>query len=49
MARRTKQEALKTRQQLIDAAIFTFAERGVTHTTLTDIAQAAQVTRGAVY
>ncbi|ELY2859888.1 acrEF/envCD operon transcriptional regulator [Cronobacter sakazakii] len=49
MARRTKQEALKTRQQLIDAAIFTFAERGVAHTTLTDIAQAAQVTRGAVY
>ncbi|EOI5730394.1 acrEF/envCD operon transcriptional regulator [Cronobacter malonaticus] len=49
MARRTKQEALKTRQQLIEAAIFTFAERGVAHTTLTDIAQAAQVTRGAVY
>ncbi|EOL8958420.1 acrEF/envCD operon transcriptional regulator [Cronobacter dublinensis] len=49
MARRTKQEALKTRQQLIDAAIFTFAERGVAHTTLADIARAAEVTRGAVY
>ncbi|EOY5423008.1 acrEF/envCD operon transcriptional regulator [Cronobacter dublinensis] len=49
MARRTKQEALKTRQQLIDAAIFTFAERGVAHTTLSDIARAAEVTRGAVY
>ncbi|NCH54989.1 acrEF/envCD operon transcriptional regulator [Cronobacter muytjensii] len=49
MARKTKQEALKTRQQLIDAAIYTFAERGVAHTTLSDIARAAQVTRGAVY
>ncbi|ALB61324.1 Transcription repressor of multidrug efflux pump acrAB operon, TetR (AcrR) family [Cronobacter condimenti 1330] len=49
MARRTKQEALKTRQQLIEAAIHLFAERGVAHTTLSDIAQAAQVTRGAVY
>ncbi|WP_105640825.1 acrEF/envCD operon transcriptional regulator [Cronobacter dublinensis] len=49
MARRTKQEALKTRQQLIDAAIFTFADRGVAHTTLADIARAAEVTRGAVY
>ncbi|EPN1636521.1 acrEF/envCD operon transcriptional regulator [Cronobacter sakazakii] len=29
--------------------MFTFAERGVAHTTLTEIAQAAQVTRGAVY
>ena len=49
MARRTKDDALKTRQMLLDAAIEQFAQRGVSSTTLTDIADAAGVTRGAVY
>lgn len=49
MARKTKEDAQKTRQQLIEAAISEFAKRGVTNTTLTDIADAAGLTRGAVY
>lgn len=49
MARKTKAEALKTRQMLIESAIEQFAHHGVANTTLTDIADAAGVTRGAVY
>lgn len=49
MARKKKEDAQKTRQQLIEAAIEQFSTRGVTNTTLTDIADAAQVTRGAIY
>ena len=49
MARKTKTDALKTRQLLIDAAITQFAQHGVSNTTLSDIADAAGVTRGAVY
>ncbi|POP45499.1 acrEF/envCD operon transcriptional regulator [Superficieibacter electus] len=49
MARKTKAEALKTRQMLIESAIEQFAQHGVANTTLTDIADAAGVTRGAVY
>lgn len=49
MARKTKAEAQKTRQLLIEAAIEQFATRGVANTTLTDIADAASLTRGAVY
>jgi len=49
MARRTKADALKTRQHLIETAIAQFAARGVSNTTLNDIADAANVTRGALY
>jgi len=49
MGRKTKAEAQKTRQLLIEAAIEQFATRGVANTTLTDIADAACLTRGAVY
>ncbi|AYA40979.1 transcriptional repressor for multidrug efflux pump (TetR/AcrR family) [Xenorhabdus nematophila ATCC 19061] len=49
MARKTKQQAKQTRQQIIDAAIKTFSERGVSATSLSDIAIAAGVTRGAIY
>jgi len=49
MARKTKIEALKTRQHLIDVAITLFAKNGVSATTLTDIADAAGMTRGAIY
>jgi AcrR family transcriptional regulator len=49
MARRTKEEALETREQLLDAAERVFLERGVGHATLAEVADAAGVTRGAVY
>ena len=49
MARRTKQEAQATRQQLLEAAIRVFAEKGVSRTSLQDIAQRAGVSRGAIY
>ncbi|ASV57170.1 Transcription repressor of multidrug efflux pump acrAB operon, TetR (AcrR) family [Lelliottia jeotgali] len=49
MARKTKEDAQKTRQKLIEAAIVEFSTRGVASTTLTDIAEAAGVTRGAIY
>lgn len=49
MARKTKLEALKTRQHLIDVAITLFAKNGVSTTTLADIADAAGMTRGAIY
>ncbi|MGO3911735.1 acrEF/envCD operon transcriptional regulator [Huaxiibacter chinensis] len=49
MVRKTKADAYKTRQLLIETAITQFALRGVASTTLTDIAQAAGLTRGAVY
>lgn len=47
--RKTKLDAMRTRQLLIDTAIVEFARRGVSNTTLTDIADAAHVTRGAIY
>ncbi|QMI03709.1 acrEF/envCD operon transcriptional regulator [Citrobacter sp. RHB25-C09] len=49
MAKKTKADALKTRQHLIETAIMQFATKGVGNTTLNDIADAAQVTRGAIY
>jgi AcrR family transcriptional regulator len=49
MPRRTKEEALKTREALLDAAEKVFFARGVTRTSLEQVAQAAGVTRGAVY
>jgi TetR/AcrR family acrAB operon transcriptional repressor len=49
MARRTKQEALETRTDILDAAERVFHEKGVAHASLEDIAAAAQVTRGAIY
>lgn len=49
MPRRTKQDALATRAQLLEAAIGVFAEKGVSRTTLQDIALAAGTTRGAIY
>jgi len=47
--RRTKEEALATRSRILDAAERLFAARGVSRTSLHDIATAAGVTRGAVY
>ena len=49
MARHTKEEALATREALLDAAETLFEAQGVGHTSLEQIAAAAGVTRGAVY
>ena len=49
MARRTKEDAEATRQQILDSAERVFAARGVTHCTMADIAADAGVSRGAVY
>jgi TetR/AcrR family acrAB operon transcriptional repressor len=49
MARRTREEALVTRRQILDAAARIFDQRGLEGTTLLDVAEAARVTRGAVY
>lgn len=49
MARRTKEEAQATRERLLDAAEMLFQAQGVSQTTLQQIAQAANATRGAVY
>jgi TetR/AcrR family transcriptional regulator, acrAB operon repressor len=49
MARRTKEEALETRNRILDAAEHVFYEKGVSRTSLADIAQHAGVTRGAIY
>ncbi|MBP1848308.1 TetR/AcrR family acrAB operon transcriptional repressor [Rhizobium petrolearium] len=47
--RRTKAEAAETRASLMAAAEQMFFEKGVTATTLDEIASAANLTRGAIY
>lgn len=47
--RRTKEEAALTRQQILNAALSVFSAKGYSAATLEDIAQAAGVTRGAIY
>jgi TetR/AcrR family transcriptional regulator, acrAB operon repressor len=49
MARRTKQDAEATRSLILDTAEVVFQERGVSRTSLNEIAQAAGLTRGAIY
>jgi len=49
MVRRTRDEAAETRTSILDAAEHVFSARGVSHTSLEDIAKAAGVTRGAIY
>ncbi|MDK2122919.1 TetR family transcriptional regulator [Parachitinimonas caeni] len=49
MVRRTKEQALATRELLLDTAQQVFLEKGVARATLDDIARAAKVTRGAIY
>ena len=49
MARKTKEEALITRAQIIDAARRVFHTEGVNRSTLDKVARAAGLTRGAVY
>ena len=47
--RRTKEEAEQTRQDLLDAALTVFSQKGYTATRLEDVARTAGVTRGAIY
>jgi TetR/AcrR family transcriptional regulator, acrAB operon repressor len=49
MARKTKEEAQATRDRILDTAEQVFSEHGVARTSLADIADAAGVTRGAIY
>lgn len=49
MARRTKEEAQETRNRILDTAEKVFLKKGVSRTSLDDIARAAHVTRGAIY
>lgn len=49
MVRRTKEEALATRERIIDAAEAVFHAKGVAHASLEEVAAAAGVTRGAIY
>ncbi len=47
--RKTKEDAQKTRDDILQAAVKIFSEKGFFNSTLDDIAQSAGVTRGAVY
>lgn len=49
MVRRTKEEALETRNLILDTAEQVFLERGVSRTSLEKIAAAAGLSRGAIY
>lgn len=49
MVKKTKEEALETRNMLLDTAELVFNKKGVSGTTLADIASAAGMTRGAIY
>ncbi len=47
--KRTKENANVTRQKLLESALRVFSEKGYAATRLSDIAVAANVTRGAIY
>ena len=47
MARRTKEEAQQTRCHIMSTALNLFCSHGLAKTSLTDIARAADLTRGA--
>ncbi|MGH8779941.1 TetR family transcriptional regulator [Paraburkholderia sp.] len=47
--KRTRQHALDTRAHILDAAEHVFIQRGLSRASLSDVADAAGVTRGAVY
>ncbi len=49
MPRRTKEEAEQTRQLLLDTALSLFAEKGISGTSLKDVATYAGLTHGALY
>jgi TetR/AcrR family acrAB operon transcriptional repressor len=47
--RRKKEDALLTRESILDAALRVFSRKGYALSTLEDIAKEAKVTRGAIY
>lgn len=49
MARRTKEEAEKTRAKILASALKLFVKKGYEHTTFNDIAAKLKMTKGAVY
>lgn len=49
MARRTKEEAAETRQQILETALDVFSRKGYSRSTFVDIAQQIGLTKGAVY
>ena len=49
MVRRTKEEAQATRSHILDTAELVFERHGVSGTSLNEIAEAAGLTRGAIY
>ena len=49
MARRTKEDAQKTRTRILASALTLFSKKGYEHTTFTDIAARLKMTKGAVY
>ena len=49
MARKTKEDALVTRNHILDTAVEVFGHQGVAQTSLNDIAREAGVTRGAIF
>lgn len=49
MVRKTKEDTQITRDRILNAAADLFYEKGVSHTTLGDIAKAVGMTRGAIY
>lgn len=49
MVRRTKADALATKAELLDAAERLFSAQGVANTSMMQVAEAAGVTRGAIY
>ena len=49
MAERTRPRRSDTRRRILDAAFTVFSERGIAASTLTEVAAAAGLTKGAVY
>lgn len=49
LARKTKQEALETRELILEAALDIFYEKNYSTVTMTDIAAKVNMTKGAVY
>lgn len=49
MVKKTKEEATETRESILEAAAAVFVEKGVSKSSLDEIAKKAGVTRGAVY
>jgi TetR/AcrR family acrAB operon transcriptional repressor len=47
--RKTKEEAAITREKVLDAALTVFSRKGYAASTLDDVAQEANMTRGAIY